>query len=117
MEFLKKIIIFCLIISISSCGDDETVQVVDNAHNNSTSGLRWKNEDFPLSIRVPSVYENQLDIAFALESAVDTWNTALGFLALELEYVGANLQYETPKDYLEDGIFSTSFPGTLGMRI
>lgn len=110
MGFLRYILLFILTTTLFSCGDEERVQIVDNAHDYLTTGLRWKAQDFPLTIRVPQSYQEQSAVVLSLESAVESWNSALGFLAIELEYLGNNVQYPTPSDYLLDEIFSLAFP-------
>lgn len=111
-----KFLFFITFMLFISCGQSGSVS---NAHKASNSNLKWDESKFPLIIKVPKSYESNQNFKNALESAVTTWNNAIGKNALELAYEGDDivnkelngLYYLTPSDYLNnDDIFMVSLP-------
>ena len=117
MKAIKITLFILLTIVITSCGteSEKEVKYVDNAHNESFGELRWSTNDLPITIQVPSSYQDTQAVVDAFENAVGVWNDALGFNALELNFEGVDVSIGKPlplqsNTFLDDGIFSLIFP-------
>lgn len=132
---MKKFYFISLFLLLS-CGKSQKVTVVENAHQSefATGELRWNSSKFPIKLRVQASYFNT-EAGNSLENAINSWNNALGLQALELEYIGNNVDKSTdpnfcdpstnkkvgfptencnPNDnsqlYLSDSVYSVAYP-------
>lgn len=106
-----KIISFILLFVLFSCGDKKTVVTIVDSHNDHDADfldLRWSSSDLPIKVYISNSYE--INVQNAIISAMNTWNSAIGFDVFEHEIVNNIYDYDSIEAFLNDNLTSVSFP-------